>query len=251
MQIKAKCNYVYSVGVFVVYIFHFIILNAPLLGALNVLLLSLSYLFLRKVSFFRDKDPNKWAGNSLALLFAVAFSVSGLELAFKDFGHLLTEAQKLLGEALLFSILIAFCFYGKDVRGYFSGKLSLFLLLLIVISAAIVLFILKTYTEAHVVLFSNERLCSLTLPSSIALSLVWWGVLTFVAILINSFFKNNYVAVVMTMVLLQGGAAVPFSGWSLLPYFLLLGVVVRRKQNYLYAYLGGILLSVAELTFLC
>jgi len=249
--IKHKANLYFSVGICIIYLIHSVILNMPFIGALNVLLLAVSYFCLMQVSFYRELDTKKWAVFSLILLLTIFFLMGVLPRVFQQIGLSFSDDEKLLGESVLLLVCAVFCFYRKNLYNYFQFKFDFVPALVILLSLVFSTYILRNTREYFLPLFSDERLCYLTLASYIFFSISWWIILTLSSILINSLTKNCWIAVFLITSFLMGFAAIPCSGWSLIGYFLILSLVTVLKRNFLYMYIGGIMLNAIEIVFLC
>jgi hypothetical protein len=251
IQIRHKRNFYFSVIIFVIYFFHLVILSKPFWGILDVLLIALSYFCFVQVSFYREGDNKKWAIFSLVLLLTVFFFLEVVAHILQQIGISRSDDEKLLVQSAILLFCVVFCFYKKKIRDYCQVTFDLFPTLVILLSLALSTYILRNTTEYSLPLLSDERLCQLTLVGYILFSISWWIVLTLSSILINSLTQYRWIAVFLITCFLIGFAAIPLSGWFLIGYFFILSLVTILKRNFLYMYIGGIMINTIEILFFC
>ena len=249
--LKHKGNLYFSVGICIIYLVHLVILNKPFIGMVNVLLLAVSYFCVVQVSFYREVDNKKWAIFSLVLLLTVFFLLGVVTHILQQIGISLSDDEKLLGESVILLVCVVFCFYKKKIHDYFQFTFDSSPTLAILLSLSFCTYILRSTSEYSLPLLSDGRLCHLTLAGYILFSISWWIILTMSTILINSLTHNHWIGIFLITSFLIGFAAIPSSGWCLIGYFFLLSLVTVLKRNFLYMYIGGIMLNAIEIVFLC
>jgi len=248
--IKHKANWYFSLVICIIYLIHAVIFKMPVVGALNVLLLAVSYYCIIQVSFYRELDTKKWATFSLILLLTIFFFTGVLSYVFQQIGLSISDGEKLLGESVLLLVCAVICFYRKNLQNYFQFKFHFIPTQVILFSLVFSAYILSISRENSLPLFSDERLYCLTIVSYIFFSIGWWVILTLSGILINSLINNRWIAIFSITFFLIGFASIPCIGWSIIGYFLILSLVTILKRNFLYMYIGGILLSTIEIFFM-
>ena len=236
------------------YLVHLLFLNAPLLGVVNILLVALTWYFGRQLLIYKKIDDKKWSIFSLFFLLSVFFLIGGINETLKKIGieHSL-KSFKLFGELTLLMGGIIVCIYRKNLNNFFNLRSNwLVHILIILLSLISTIVILKSFKGHRIsLLFSNNDLCSLADFSFVLFSIFGWAVFMFTGILLRNTTNNVYYAIILISLVLAGFVPLPFGSWVLLFYFCILATVSVFSNNYLYILIGGFLLNISELFFLC
>jgi hypothetical protein len=204
-----------------------------------------------QVSSYRGIDDKKWATFSLLLLLTVFFFIEAVVHMLQQMGIPCSDDQKFVVESAVLLVCAVFCFYKKKMRDYCRTTFDFPHALVILLSLGLSTYGLRTITEYSLPLLSDERLCQLGPLVYILFCISWWVVLTLSSILISILAQYRWIAIFLIACFLTGFAAIPLSGWFVIAYFFILSLTTILKRNFLYMYIGGIMLNAIEILFFC